>query len=521
MSKVTDFSDAIKLVKSSSTLAVLGVIGWAVPDKLLKALGDQFHATGYPRDLTIFSPVYAGDNANIKGIDHIILEGLARRIIIGNYINPPDPITGERPQTMQMIKANKVEAYSFHIGAIVQWMREIARRGPGYLTEIGIGTFVDPDFGGGKLTPRTKEDLVKKIKFQGKDHLFFPCINLDCAFIRATSSDQHGNLSFEDDPLTSSALVMAMAVKTCGGTVIAQVKNIVEVGSRPAHMVKVPGAFVDKVVVDPDQWMVTDIIQDQSFLGQNRISPSKLPPMLMGAQKVIARRAAQLIRKEELTIYGFGASSSIPSILAETGALDGQGIYEYPSTTEHGSYGGIVAGGWQFSANINPDSLIDGVSQFDAIHGGLCKTAALAFAQFDLTGNINVSKFANANPGSGGFIDIATNAQRLIFTGTFTTGGLKVKTSKEGLKIIQEGRVSKFVKSAEQITYPLLHGVIERDQKAIIVTERAVFNVVPDGLELCEIAPGIDLQRDILDLMEFPPVRIAEPLVLMATKLFV
>lgn len=520
MNKITNFDDAVRDVQSSSTLAIMGVIGWAVPDKLIEALGNRFNASGYPRDLTVFAPVAVGDNAEIKGMDHIVRDGLTRRIIAGSYINPPDPKTGDRPQTMQMIKADKIEAYSFHIGVMAHWMREIARRGPGYLTEIGIGTYVDPDIEGGKLTPCTKQDLVRKVNFEGKEYLFFPRIDLDCAFIRATSSDQYGNLGFEDDPLTSMSLTMAMAVKASGGTVVAQVKKIVEPGERPAHMVKIPGAFVDKVVIDPDPWAVTNTKNADVFLGQKRIPPKEVPPLPLGVQKVIARRAAALIKRGEMTIYGFGASSSIPSVLAEAGAFDGAGIYDFPSTTEHGSYGGVVASGWQFSANLNPDSLIDGASQFDAIHAGICKTAALAFAQFDSAGNVNVSKFANANPGSGGFIDIATKAERLIFTGTFTTGGLKVEVGREGLKIIKEGKVSKFVCNVEQITYPLLRGVVERNQEAIIVTERAVFRVHADGLELCEIAPGIDIQRDVLDLMEFPPVRIADPLMKMAIELF-
>ena len=421
---------------------------------------------------------------------------------------------------MGQVNNNKIEAYTFHIGVMMHWLREIARRSPGYLTEVGIGTFVDPELGGGKVTPCTTDDIVEKFEFRGKPHLFFPSQKLDYGIIRATSADKHGNLCFEDDPLVSSNLAIALAVKSCGGTVIAQVKRTFEPGEHHAHMVKVPGVFVDHVVIDPEQKLVTDIQDDSRFLGQIRMDPSELQPLKPGAPTVIARRSAELINQNELTIYGFGASSSIPTIFATENRFDGDGIYNYPSTTEHGSYGGIVTSGWQFSANYNPDALLDGVTQFDAIHGGLCKTCALAFAQYDVNGNINVSKFGNANPGSGGFIDIAHNATNLIFNGTFTTGGLKVDSTGGKLTILQEGKVSKFVEEVEQITYPLLTGVRERGQTAYIVTERAVFSVTPDGLELLEVAPGIDPITQVLDLMSFAPFRVPNNIPLMKPKYF-
>lgn len=520
MNKITDFETAAKGIRSDATLAVLGVIGWITPEKLLKAIGDRFVETGEPRDLTIFLPCAAGDNGKIKGMDNVVREGMTKRVISGGYYNVPDPHTGERPRTMQLMKANKIEAYTLHIGVMNHLLREIARRSPGYLTEVGVGSFVDPDQTGGKITPCATDDLVEKLDFRGKPHLFIPSQQLDYGIIRATSADKHGNLSFEDDPLVSTALHIALAVKACGGKVIAQVKRIYEPGDMHAHMVKVPGVFVDEIVVDPEQLLVTGVQDDARFLGRERIDPRELTPLKPGAPTVIARRSAKMINRNELTIYGFGASSSIPTIFATEGRFDGEGIHDYPATTEHGSYGGIVTSGWQFSANLNPDALIDAVTQFDAIHAGLCKTAALAFAQFDAAGNINVSKFGDANPGSGGFIDIAHNAANLIFNGTFTTGGLKVDATGGKLTILQEGKMSKFVSEVEQITYPLLAGVRERGQKAHIVTERAVFAVTPDGLELLEVAPGIDPRAQVLDLMGFAPVRVPDTIPLMDADLF-
>lgn len=520
MNKITDFESAVGGISSGSTVAVVGVIGWTVPEKLLRALGGRYLRTAAPRDLTLYIPCMAGDNADIKGIDNLMHDGMTRRMITGAFINPPDPKTGERPLTMRQVRGDRVEAYTFHIGVMMHWLREIARRSPGYMTETGLGTFVDPDFGGGRVTPSAREDIVEKIEFRGRPYLFFPSLRLDFGILRATAADRHGNLSYEDDPLVASNLGIALAVKACGGEVVAQVKRVVEPGEVHGHMVKVPGVLVDKVAVDPEQMLVTDIRDDARFLGQKRISPRDLPGLPPGASRVIARRSAALVRPHELTIYGFGSSSSIPTVLATEGRFDGDGIYDYPSTTEHGSYGGVVTSGWQFSANLNPDALIDGVTQFDAIHGGLCRQAALAFAQFDGAGNINISKFGNANPGSGGFIDIAHNARDLIFNGTFTTGGLEAETGDGRLKIRREGRFCRFVKEVEQITYPLLAGARERGQRAHIVTERAVFALRPEGLELLEVAPGVDVRSQVLDLMGFVPWRVPEKVPLMDSKLF-
>ena len=402
---------------------------------------------------------------------------------------------------------------------MMHWTRDIARRGPGYMTKIGLDTFVDPLQGGGKLTPCTTKDIVERVNFKGEDYLYFPPMNLDVALIRASKSDIYGNLSFENDPLVSSALTLAMAVKACGGKVIVQVNEIVEPGERYAQMVKIPGNFVDHIVVDDNPLMVTGTQFDPAFMGKDRINVLDAPKLPLDAQKVIARRAAQMVRKDELAIFGFGASSNVPSILAEDGALDGDKIYSYPSTTEHGSYGGMVTKGWQFSANLNPDALIDGVTQFDAIHGGACKSAFLAFAQFDQEGNVNVSRFANANPGSGGFIDIAYNAERVIFTGTFTTAGNKVDVIDGKLNITKEGKFTKFVQKAEEVTYPVRKHVKERNQEAWLITERAVFQVRNEDLLLVEIAPGIDLNLDILEQMQYP-ITVAEDLKVMDSSLF-
>lgn len=513
--------EAVASIPDGASVASVGVIGWVTPDALLKALGDRHRATSYPRDLTFFFPCGTGDAQDIGGMDHVAREGLMKRIVAGSYINPVHPRTGRRPELMRLIRENRVEAYSWPIGATMHWLREVARRSPGYLTEIGVGTYADPDHGGGKFSEMAKDDLIQKVRFAGRDMLFYPSWKLDVVFVRASSADRHGNLSWEDEALVSSNIGLILAAKASGGRVIAQVRRLVDDDERIAPRVAVPGYFVDDIVVDPAMMMTTETPFDPAYLSSERRPLHALPRPPMSPDKVIARRASREVRRRELSIFGFGASADIPLVMAEEGRLDGDAGRDYWFTTEHGSYGGVVMSGWQFSANINPDAIMDGLYQFDVIDGGACAFAALAFAQFDARGVVNVSRFGAANPGAGGFIDIAHNSRRLVFTGTFTTGGLVTSFADGELRIEQDGRISKFVEVAESITYRVGQGIRQRGQTAKIVTERAVFDVTEAGLVLTEVAPGVDVRAHILDRMDYKPVRIAEPLATMDRALFV
>lgn len=520
MSKICTFEDAVSIIKDGETVASVGVIGWITPDKTLAAIAERFRRTGSPKNLTFYFPCGTGDGQDIRGMDHVAVEGLMKRIVSGSYVNPAHPVTGKRPELMRVVREGLVEAYSWPIGASMQWLREVARRSPGYMTKIGLGTYIDPRQTGGKLNARTTQDLVEVINFRGEEYLFYPTFPLNVGIIRASSSDELGNLSFEDEPLTSSSLALALAVKACGGKVIAQVRRKVDRFSRPAQTVRVPGSLVDHVVVDPAQMMVTGISFDDAFLGGRWAPTDRIPRLPLGPDKVIARRVVPEIPLDTVSIFGFGASSDAPSVMVEDGLITPDTIHRYPSTTEHGPHGGVVTSGWTFSANINPEASLDGVTQFDFIDGGNCKFAALAFAEFDAAGNVNVSKFGTAHPGAGGFIDIAHNARKLVFAGTFTTGGLKTSFDNGAMTIAKEGAVRKFVGKATQITYPVVRGVIERGQESLIVTERAVFRVEREGLALIEVAAGIDVKREILEQMDFAPARIANPLVTMDRKLF-
>jgi propionate CoA-transferase len=521
MNKFCSAEAAVAAVKSGQTVASVGVIGWITPDLILKSLAARHLSEGAPRDLTFYFPCGTGDGVGIRGMDHVAIEGLMKRIVSGSYINPLNPATGKRPELMRLIRENAIEAYSWPIGASMHWLREVARRSPGYMTEIGLGCYIDPDQTGGRLTTRATDSLVEKIQFRGKPYLFYPTWSIDVAIIRAGEADDAGNLSFESEALMSSSLALALAAKAGGGLVIAQVSQRVARGTRRAQSVRIPGALVDYVVLDPKQMMTTEVEHDAAYLGGQPYDSSKIPGVPFGADKIIARRTAQEIKPGVVSIFGFGAASDTPLVMAEQGVFDNGKIEDYAFTTEHGPFGGLVMSNWQFSANRHPEALLDGLAQFDFIDGGNCEFAALAFAQFDSDGNVNVSKFGSFNPGAGGFIDIAHNARRLVFTGTFTTAGLQINAGKYGLSIVKEGKVRKFVNTVEQITYPVRDGVINRGQRAQIITERAVFEVTAEGLALTEVAKGVDVRKDILEQMEFSPASVSDRPKLMDEALFV
>ena len=516
-SKVVALDDAIASIADGDAVAAVGVLGWLSPDALFAALERRFLASGGPRGLTFFLPVFSGDAMEIGGFDRVAHPGLVKRVVSGSFINPRHPRSGARPATMRMIAAGELEAYAWPIGATMHWLREVARRSPGYLTKIGLDTYADPLLEGTRVSA-SGPPLVERVDFKGETYLFYPSWDLDVALLRATSADDLGNLSFEREPLVSSSLEMALATKASGGRVIAQVERIVPAG-RPAREVTVPGSLVDMVVVAPDPLMTTDSPFDEAYMGAGPAVLRTLPPLAAGADRVIARRAAREVQPGIVSIFGFGASANIPLALVESGTLTEATYYDYLLTTEHGVHGGIVMNGWTFSANIGPSALIGGAAQFDFIDGGNCPFAALAFAEIDAEGRANVSRFGSAHPGAGGYTDIAENARELVLTGTFNTGGLKVSDG-PGLSILKEGSTPKLVERVSQVTYDLRRGVVERGQRVLIVTERAVFRVERDGLVLAEIAPGIDLEADVLAQMGFRPIRIDDPLPTMDAGLF-
>ena len=403
------------------------------------------------------------------------------------------------PKLAQLALEERIEAYNFPQGAISQLMREIAGGRPGLVTHIGIKTFVDPRLEGGRLNTKTTEDLVHVTELGNRECLFYPAFKIDVAFVRATTADELGNLTFEEEAAFLEALSIAQATRASGGKVIAQVKYLTEAGTLHPQRVKVPGILVDALVLDPEQKQTSLRIYEPAFSGAVRTPTASLPRMKLDARKVVARRAMLEIKDGAVVNLGVGIPDGVASVAAEEGLLD-----RFTFAIEQGHVGGVPAPGVEFGAATNPLATIDQPYQFDFFGGGGLDVAFLGMAQADGEGNVNVSRYGSALSGCGGFIDISQGAQRVVFCGTFTAGGMEVDIGGGELRVIREGRHPKFLESVEQITFS---GELarERGQEVLYITERAVFKLGDTAVELVEIAPGIDLKQDILGQMAFEP----------------
>ena len=512
--KIVPAEEAVRVVRSGQTVTVCGVVGGLVPEKVLAALERRFLETGEPRDLTLFAPVAVGDVWDLPGMDHFANEGMTRRMIAGSYVIGSNPKTGRRARATEMVLENRVEAYNFPIGALMHLLREVAGGRPGVVTPIGLDTFVDPRWGGGKLNQRTTEDLVELVELGGREYLWYKALPIDVAIIRGTTADEHGNLTLEHEGTLSGVLAQAMAAHNSGGTVIAQVKRLTTRGSLHPQQVRVPGALVDYVVVDPDQVQATGVAFDPSICGETRLPLENLRQAVpLDASTVIARRAMQALAPGQMVILGFGAPALIPQIALAEGLHD-----QLDFTIEHGAVGGLPLGGFQFGSAANPDCIVDTPSHFDYIGGAGFDAACLAFAEVDAEGNVNVSKLPGLIPGCGGFVDITHRVRRIVYCGLFTTGGLRSEVRDGRLRILREGKHVKFVERLHHRTYSARSG-LAKGQRVTLVTERAVFELTPDGLLLTELAEGIDLERDVLRLMAFRPA-LADPIRTMDPSLF-
>jgi propionate CoA-transferase len=505
--KVLDARAAADRVRSGATLAVHGAGGGnGEPDLLIDALAERFARSGEPRDLTVVHVSGLG-NWTDTGLNRFDREGLVRRNIGGHY--------GMSPRYAQLILDNRIEAHCWPQGVLAQWLREVAAGRPGLVTHIGLGTFVDPRVEGGRLNARTTEDLIEVVRLAGREWLFYRAFPIDVCFVRGTSADEKGNVSLEEEPAFLDVLPMAMATRNSGGTVICQVKRLVPAGTLHPKSVKIPHTLVDHVVVHPAQRQSVEDDYNPAYSGDARIAASSLPPMPLDERKVIARRAVlELARLPRAVLnMGVGMPDGVARVAAE------EGIAEHiTATIEQGITGGIPAPGVIFGMAANPEAIIDQAYQFDFYDGGGLDLAFLGMAEADRHGNVNVSRFQGRMPGVGGFVNISQGARSVVFCGTFTAGGLAVAVGDGRLAITQEGRFRKFVRNVEQITFSG-ETAAQRGQSVRFITERAVLAIAKDGLVLTEIAPGVDLERDVLGQMAFRP-RVAPDLALMDARIF-
>jgi propionate CoA-transferase len=503
--RVIGFDEAVGLVHDGDTLLIGGSGGGhAVPEALIVALEQRFLKSGGPRAITLLHPVGLGDNQN-QGVGRLAHPELLKRIVTGALVNTP--------AIQEMALLDTVEAYTLPQGALSQLMREMAAGRPGLVSHVGLNTFVDPRYGGGRQSPSAREELVELVTLAGREWLFYKPFHVDIAFLRGSTVDEDGNVTMEQEAVFGEMLSMAQATRRCRGVVIVQVARLARRGTLPPKQVKIPGMLVDLVVLDPDQRQTYLTDYSPSYAGELRVPLNEISPLSFDARKIISRRAALELFPGAICNLGTGISTGIANLAAEEGILE-----QIVLTNEQGLIGGAPASGVDAGAAMNYDAMIDQPYQFDFYDGGGLDLAFLSFAQVDGEGSVNVSRFGNRIIGIGGFQNIAQNAKTVVFSGTFTTGGLDISWENGQTVIHKEGRFSKFVTQLEQVSYNGKYAA-QQGQTVIYITERAVFQREVDGLVLVEIAPGINLEHDILAQMEFQP-RISTHLKQMDPRLF-
>ncbi len=504
--KVVTAVEAVRLIRDGDAVVVEGFVGQGFAEELTLALEQRFLLTGAPHDLTLVFTVAPGDRQG-RGLDRLAHTGLVKRAVGGHW--------GLSPALGKMAVSGAIEAHNLPQGVISHLFRDTAAGKPGLLTRVGLGTFVDPRLDGGKINDQTTEDRVELITLHGEEYLFYHALKLDVAFLRGTTADPEGNITMEREALTLEALAVATAVHNAGGLVIVQVERVAETGSLSPREVKIPGVLVDCVVISEPahHWQTFGTPYSPAFSGELRRVRSSIPPMELTERKVIARRAAMELRPDSVVNLGIGLPEGVANVAAE------EHILSYLTlTAEPGPMGGMPTAGLDFGAAVNAQAILDQPSQFDFYDGGGLDVAVLGMAQADRLGNVNVSRFGSRLAGSGGFINISQNAKKLVFVGTFVAPSRS--RVQGGRLIIADGAVApKFLADVEQRTFSGEYATAA-GQPVLYITERCVFRLTADGLELIEIAPWVDLDKDILAHVGFEPIINGAPK-LMDSRLFV
>ncbi len=499
MPKIVSAQEAVRYIPDGAIVAVNSSSGLNCPDAVLQAMGERFDTENQPKNLTMIHPIAAGDMFGIKGIGHIAKPGQIARVIAGSY--PSGPSTSEPPMIWQMITGNQIPCYNVPSGILFDMMREAAAKRPGVITKVGLETFVDPDNEGCAMNEKAAAGkIVRKIEFEGEEWLYFPVITPKVSIIRGSTCDPRGNMTFGQEGAYLGAVELALAAHNTGGIVIAQVREIVENDTIKPHDVRVPGILVDYIVEVPDQWQTTQTPYDAAISGEERRPLDSFALMEFGTGKVIARRVSQELQQGWAVNLGFGVSANVPRIFIEEG-LHGQCTW----VLEQGPVGGVPLLDFQFGCSSNAEAFVPSAYQFTYFQAAGFDCSLLSFLQIDSHGSINVSKLGarpHVTAGAGGFVDITTRARRIIYSGFFNAGA-KMEIVDGKLRIEKEGKVKKLVKEVEQVSFSGRRGVAQ-GQDVTYVTERCVMKLTPEGIVVTEIAPGVELQSNILDQSEFP-----------------
>ncbi|HEX4886056.1 MAG TPA: CoA-transferase [Casimicrobiaceae bacterium] len=513
-SKVVDFATAVANVPDGAVVAVSASSGLNTPDRTLQALGDRFRATGSPRGLTLVMPISAGDMYGIKGMDHCAEPGLVARVIAGSY--PSGPSSFEPPRMRTMIARNEVAAWNLPSGIIFDMLRDAAAKRPGVLTKVGLETYVDPRLEAGRMNEAARPDIVRLVEFGGEEWLHFPNVYPQVGIVRGTTADENGNVSMEHEGAVLGNVEVALAARNSGGIVIAQVKRVAARGSLPPHDVVVPSTLVDFVVVDPAQKQATEIDYDPALSGEIRRPHGSFEPVPFGPDKVIARRAAMELAHGDAVNLGFGISPLVPYVLLEEGLGDA-----VTWAIEQGAVGGVPAAGFPFGCAYNAEAIFPSAYQFTYFQAGGFDAGMLSFLEVGAGGDVNVSKLGlrpHVTAGCGGFIDITARARKLVFSGTFRAAGIELAIRDGRLAIVREGRFPKFVPAVEQVTFSGRRALAQ-GQQVLYVTERCVIELRAEGLTVTEVAPGVDVERDVVRQAACP-LRVATDLRPMDARLF-
>jgi propionate CoA-transferase len=491
--KIVSPEEAVAIIRDGDTVSVSGFVGTGTPEELVAAIERSFLQSQRPRDLTLVFAAAPGDGRD-QGLNRLAHRGLVKRAVGGHW--------SLVPKLSQLALDGVIEAYNLPLGVIAQLYREIAGGRPGLTTRIGLRTFVDPRLDGGKINQTTAEDLVRLVEIEQQEWLFYRSFPINIALIRGTTADLAGNITMEREALTLDSLPAAMAARNSRGLVIAQVERIAAEGSLDPRKVQVPGILVDCVVVaQPENHRQTyGTLHSAAFSGQLRVPLDRIAPMPLDERKIIARRAALELPPGGVVNLGIGMPEGVAAVASE------EKVLKYLTlTAEAGVIGGVPQSGLDFGAALNPEAVIQQNQQFDFYDGGGLDLACLGMAQTDADGNVNVSRFGNRLAGAGGFINISQSARKLVFAGTFTAGGLRIAVADGTLRILQEGNSRKFIERVEQVTFSGSYAA-ERNQSVFYVTERCVLRRSGEGMELVEVAPGIDVERDVLAHMGFRPI---------------